>query len=62
MRVGYLKRDREERFNLKRGWFVNAWRIIDASGVDLVQPWFRTKGDAKNFASNHGITLYEQDV
>ena len=34
MKTGYLKKDRMERFNTKRGWFVDAWRIVDENGVD----------------------------
>ena len=56
-RQGYLKEDRMERFNLKRGWFVNAWRIVDAQGVDLVQPWSDTKSEARRIAAQVGIEL-----
>ena len=38
MKTGYLKKDRMERYNMKRGWFVVAWRIVDENGVDMVQP------------------------
>lgn len=34
-----------ERYNSKRGWFVNAWRIVDENGKDMVQPWPNTKGE-----------------
>lgn len=57
MRFGYIKKDRQERFNLKRGWFVNAWRIVDASGADMVQPWSRTKKDAMKTAEALNITI-----
>ena len=60
-RVGYLKKDRQERFNLKRGWFVTAWRIVTADGVDLFQPWESTKADARNTAKKLGIKLIEED-
>lgn len=59
MKTGYLKKDRQERFNNKRGWFVNAWRIVDASGVDLVQPWSNTKTEARSVAKQLGIALLE---
>lgn len=60
-RVGYLKKDRQERFNLKRAWFVNAWRVVDANGVDFFQPWESTKADARNTAKKLGIKLIEED-
>lgn len=57
MKTGYLKKDRQERFNLKRWWFVNAWRIVDAQGRDMVQPWSSTKTEARETAKKHGIML-----
>ena len=59
MRTGYLKKDMQERFNLKRAWFVNAWRIVDADGNDMVQPWARTKKEARHVAKHLGIHLVE---
>ncbi|MDO8415915.1 MAG: hypothetical protein Q7S87_06845 [Agitococcus sp.] len=58
-KIGYLLKDRQERYNLKRGWFVNAWRIVDAAGRDLVQPWFNTKTAARTDAKLLGIKLIE---
>lgn len=57
MKTGYLKKDRMERYNSKRGWFVNAWRIVDENGVDLVQPWPNTKSEARRTAAQLGIEL-----
>ena len=57
MKIGYLKKDRMERFNMKRGWFVVAWRIVDENGVDLVQPWPNTKSEARRLAVQLGIEL-----
>ena len=57
MKSGYILKDRQERFNMKRGWFVNAWRIVDANGLDMVQPWSNTKGDALKTAKNIGIVI-----
>lgn len=59
MRTGYLKKDRQERSNLKRAWFVNAWRIVDAQGRDMVQPWSNTKTDARQTAKALGVKLVE---
>ena len=56
-RQGYLKKDRMERYNMKRAWFVNAWRIVDENGVDLVQPWPNTKSEARRLAVQLGIEL-----
>jgi hypothetical protein len=58
-RIGYLKKDHQECFNLKRGWFVDAWRIVDAQGRDMVQPWSNTKTDAQETAKAMGIKLIE---
>ena len=60
-RVGYLKKDRQERFNLKRAWFVSAWRVVDAQGVDLFQPWCSTKTEARRLCKELGIELIEED-
>lgn len=57
MKIGYIKKDRQQRYNVKRGWFVNAWRIVDESGADMVQPWMRSKGEAKRLACQLGIEL-----
>lgn len=57
-KIGYLTQDRQERFNTKRGWFVNAWRILDANGKDLTG-WFDTKRDARESAKISGIKLVE---
>ena len=62
MKTGYLIKDRKERFNMKRGWFVNAWRIVDAQGVDLVQPWDSTKTEARATAKALSIRLDESRV
>lgn len=59
MKTGYLKKDRQERFNLKRAWSVNAWRIVDDQGRDMVQPWSNTKTDARQTAKALGIKLIE---
>lgn len=56
-RVGYIKRDQQERFNTKRAWFVTAWRIVDKNGGDLIQPWSSTKGEARETAKACGITI-----
>ena len=57
MRVGYLKQDRMECFNVERGWFVVAWRIVDENGKDMVQPWPNTKSEARRLAVQLGIEL-----
>lgn len=57
IKQGYLKKDRLERFNLRCGWFVNAWRIVDAQGWDLVQPWARTKTEARETARALNIEI-----
>ena len=62
MREAILKKDQEERFNMKRAWFVNAYRLIGVtSHMDLVQPWFRTKADAREYAKHAGITIIKEE-
>lgn len=70
-RVGYLLKDRQERYNLKRGWFVNAWRIVDRQGKDMFQPWARSKKEALETADACNIVvmgdynpraLYSQEI
>lgn len=55
--MAYLKKDWQERFNMKRGWFVTAWRVVDQNGKDLVQPWFNTKKEALDTAKRLGIEI-----
>lgn len=57
MKTGYLKQDRMECFNVKRGWFVVAWRIVDENGKDMVQPWSNDKSEARETAKRLGIEL-----
>lgn len=57
MKVGYLYKDTQERFNLKRSWRVNAWRIVDEQGKDMVQPWFNTKAELFAMAKKIGIRI-----
>ncbi len=57
MRNGYLLKDHQEKFNLKRGWFVTAWRLVDENRNDLVQPWMKTKKEAKDVAAEIGIDI-----
>lgn len=57
MRNGYLLKDIQERFNLRRAWFVNAWRIVDEDRKDLVQPWMNSKAEAQRVAEQAGINL-----
>jgi hypothetical protein len=54
---GYLLKARRERFNIKRGWFVNAWRIVNDEGIDMILPWFDTKSEARKVAKSTGIVL-----
>ncbi|GBG14473.1 acetylglutamate kinase [Novimethylophilus kurashikiensis] len=58
-KVGKLVKGRHERYNLKRGWFVNAWRIVDEEDKDLVQPWTESKSDARALAKSLNIYLLE---
>jgi len=57
MKNGYLLKDRQKNFNLKRGWFVVAWRIVDENRIDLIQPWMSTKSAAKRIAAQCEINI-----
>ena len=57
MKQGYLLKDRQECFNMKRAWFVNAWRIVNEKGQDMIQPWSKTKQDARATAKACGIEI-----
>lgn len=59
MKTGYLKKDRQERINVTRSYFTNAWRIVDEAGNDLIQPWMTTKYEARKAAKACGIDLIE---
>ncbi len=61
-KIGYLRKDRQEKFDLRRAYFVNAWRITDEKGRDMVQPWASTKTEARQTAKALGITLDESRV
>lgn len=57
--VAILKKDRQERFNIHRAWFVNAWRLVNHNGKDLIQPWMRSKSEAREVAAEQRIYLIE---
>jgi hypothetical protein len=57
MKQGYLLKDRKERGNLKRWWYVNAWRIVDVNENDLFQPRCDTKAEALKVAKALNITV-----
>lgn len=61
-RIGYLKEAQQERYNLKRGWFVRAYRIVDEDGDDIIQPWSNTKKEARETAKALGIKLINWDA
>lgn len=60
MKIGYLKKDTLEMYNMKRTRFVNSWRIVADNGIDLVLPWPRTKTEARQAAGQLGIKLQEK--
>ena len=62
MKKGYLKKDIQERYNSKRAWFVNAWRIVDENEKDIIQPWCGTKTEARETAKACNIELDESRV
>lgn len=56
-RYAWIKLDSQERFNLRRAWRVNAWRLVDADGRDMVQPWSDTRGNALRVADALGYVI-----
>jgi len=58
-RIGYLIKDQQEKFNLKKAWFITAWRIVDKKGNDIIQPWMDTKNNARETAKELNIDLIE---
>lgn len=50
MKIGYLKKDSVERFTTKRSWRADAWRVVDARGNDMFQPWCNTRNEALDTA------------
>jgi len=61
-KAGYLKKDKLERYNTRRAWFVKAWRIVNDKGQDMVQPWFNTKTEARKYAKETGLKLIEGET
>jgi Fe-S-cluster containining protein len=62
MKVGYLIKDSQERFNTKRSWRVVAWRVVNDQGQDMLQPWFDSKGQAAEGAKKQGISISKLQV
>jgi len=57
-RIGYLKRDQQEKGNGKPGYSMRAaWRVVDPKGRDMFQPWADTRKEAKEIARELGIDL-----
>lgn len=59
-KLAFLKKDRVERYSSLRAWFVNAWRLVDATGADQIQPWARNKSEAREKAASARLYLVEQ--
>jgi hypothetical protein len=59
-KIGYIKKDQQEKYTLKRGWFVNAWRVVDSNGKDYFQPWCSTRREALTTARELEITIVGQ--
>lgn len=60
MKTGILKKDWIEKRSSRSIRFAVAWRIMDDQGRDMVQPWFDTKGEAREYARRQGILLKEE--
>jgi len=55
--TGYILKDIKEKFTIKRGWFVNAYRIVNEKGEDIIQPWPSTKREAMKTAKHYNIKI-----
>ncbi|MEX3984022.1 hypothetical protein AB4Y45_34095 [Paraburkholderia sp. EG287A] len=55
----YLRKDHIERYNDDRNWFVNAWRLVDQRGSDVLIPWVRTKTEAREKAKDANVYVIE---
>jgi len=60
-KIGYLIKTQKEKFNSKRSWFVNAWRVVDDNENDRFQPWANTKNEARETCRKLNIVLIEKD-
>ena len=58
MKTGYLKKDQK---GSPKGGRVDAWRIVDAAGCDIVQTWSRTRAEAMKLAEELKIQLSNPD-
>jgi hypothetical protein len=54
-RIGWRSKSK----NRLTAWFVRAYRIVDAEGKDMVQPYDRTRREARETAEALGIRLIE---
>lgn len=64
-----LQKDREEVVRLTRSrhaggavrtysWYRTAWRLVNPdTGNDVIQPWFRFKYEAEDYAREAGWTI-----
>lgn len=59
-KVAYLRKDHIEKFNQARAWFVNAWRLVDYRGADVIQPWASTKTEAREMARDANVYVIEE--
>lgn len=58
-RLAHLVKDRVQRYSGNRTWYVNAWRLVDHRGADVLQPWARTKAEARDMARELQVYLLE---
>lgn len=56
-RSAYLKKDRQEHRKARTVVMKTAWRLVTDEGIDVVLPWFDTKGEARDFAKSNGIVI-----
>lgn len=58
-RVGWLKADHHDHPGASKHFQLNAWRVIDRSGVELTRPAFNNKNDARCYCRDEHVTLIE---
>lgn len=50
IKVGYLRKDMQEKRRSAKASWVTAWRLVDKEGTDIVQPWSSSRAEALELA------------
>jgi hypothetical protein len=58
-KVGCLRKDYFRKLNSERLWLVNAWRLVDHRGSDVVLPWSRSRKEARELGRAANVYIIE---